>query len=60
MIVENNTFVDNKVGAILSGSTLPGDDIWAPGRAANEILRWNRGTGIKSQPSPVSRLVATP
>lgn len=49
MILENNIFVDNKAGAIFSGSTLPGDEIWAPGRALNNVLKKNRGTGIRSE-----------
>ncbi len=48
MILEKNTFIDNTAGAIFSGSTLPGGEMWAPGRAVRNVLVRNSGTGISS------------
>ncbi|WP_331546426.1 right-handed parallel beta-helix repeat-containing protein [Propionicimonas sp.] len=49
MVIENNTFVYNTAGAIFTGSTLPDAEIWAPGRAVNNVLKRNKGTGITSE-----------
>jgi len=49
MVLENNTFRHNKTAAIFNGSTLPGGEIWAPGRAVNNVVVRNRGTGISSE-----------
>jgi hypothetical protein len=49
MVLEDNIFRHNKEAAIFTGSTLPGGEMWAPGRAVNNILTRNRGTGISSQ-----------
>lgn len=48
MVLENNIFRHNKDVAIFTGSTLPGGEMWAPGRAANNVMVRNRGTGISS------------
>lgn len=49
MVLENNTFRHNRTAAIFNGSTLPGGEMWAPGRAVNNVLVRNRGTGISSE-----------
>ncbi|HEY3409240.1 MAG TPA: right-handed parallel beta-helix repeat-containing protein [Propionicimonas sp.] len=49
MVLENNVFRHNKAAAIFSGSTLPGGEMWAPGRAVDNVMVRNRGTGISSE-----------
>jgi hypothetical protein len=49
MVLENNIFRHNKAAVIFNGSTLPGGEMWAPGRAVNNTLVRNRGTGIASE-----------
>jgi hypothetical protein len=44
-----NTFRHNVKAAIFAGSTLPGGDMWAPGRAVNNVMTRNRSTGISSE-----------
>jgi hypothetical protein len=48
MDLENNTFMNNADGVIFNGSTLPDTEIWAPGKAVNNIFVRNSGTGIRS------------
>jgi len=48
MILENNRFTDNAAGAVFNVSTIFGDPA-PPGRAVNNVLVKNRGTGIQSE-----------
>jgi parallel beta helix pectate lyase-like protein len=49
MFVERNVFRHNTEGAVFQGSTTPGSEMWAPGRAVNNLFVGNSSNGIRAE-----------